>query len=474
MPRDRNCRGVTQPAFNRRQLLRAAALGTIATATGCAHEDDDTVGSAVLAGGPGEELTPPAAKLSGSLRILAWSHFVPTYDRWFDAFAKRWASQVGVSVTVDHIDLSQIPTRVAAEIYAGQGHDLIQYVAPLPQFEPAMLDLTDLALEANRRWGPQLELCRRSSYNPATNRYFAYAPGWVPDPGNYRRSMWSAIGLPDGPASWDELLRGGSEIRRATGVQLGLGMSQELDSNMVGRSLLWSFGASIQDAGGRVTLDSPESVAAVEFMTQLFRRAMTDEVFSWVPSSNNQGLVAGRLSYISNSISAWRSAQTSTPEIAADIHFVPALAGPAASLAAHHLVHNWVIPKFAAGAAAGQEFLLHYTANYASATYASMLYDLCAWPQRTPDLAAWLVRDPFRAQPPDKLALLANAARWSADLGYPATANAAIGEVTSSFVIPNMFARAARGELSAAAAVAEAGVQAESIYAKWRGRGLVA
>ena len=60
------------------------------------------------------------------------------------------------------------------------------------------------------------------------------------------------------------------------------------------------------------TLNSPETVAAVEFMTRLYKQAMTDEVFSWNPASNNQGLIAGKLSYIVNSISAWRTAQRPT------------------------------------------------------------------------------------------------------------------------------------------------------------------
>ena len=57
--------------------------------------------------------------------------------------------------------------------------------------------------------------------------------------------------------------------------------------------------------------------------------------------------------------------------------------------------------------------------------YASQLYDLCAWPALTPDLPVWLGRDPFRAQPPDKLELLADAAGWSADLGHPGPTGAA-------------------------------------------------
>ena len=42
-----------------------------------------------------------------------------------------------------------------------------------------------------------------------------------------------------------------------------------------------------------MVINSPETVAAVEFMTKLFKQSMTDEVFSWNPASNNQGLIAG-------------------------------------------------------------------------------------------------------------------------------------------------------------------------------------
>src|SRR5574337_589774 len=39
-----------------------------------------------------------------TLKILQWSHFVPSYDKWFDAFAKAWGEAHGVQVTVDQID----------------------------------------------------------------------------------------------------------------------------------------------------------------------------------------------------------------------------------------------------------------------------------------------------------------------------------------------------------------------------------
>jgi maltose-binding protein MalE len=250
-------------------------------------------------------------------------------------------------------------------------------------------------------------------------------------------------------------------------------MSQEIDSNMAGRALLWSFGASIQDENEQVVINSDATVAAVEYMQRLFRETMTDEVFSWNAASNNQGLIAGEMSYILNSISAWRTAQEANPEVAADVFFVPALRGPKAALAAQHVMYNWIVPSHARNVDAAKEFLLHYTANSASVTYHSKLYDLPAFPTLVPQANDWLQNDPFGADPADKLVVLRDALDWSTNIGYPGPANTAEGEVFATFVIPNMFAKAARGELNPQQAVADAERQIRPIFDKWRRRGLV-
>ena len=69
--------------------------------------------------------------------------------------------------------------------------------------------------------------------------------------------------------------------------------------------------------------------------------------------------------------------------------------------------------------------------------------------------------------------LLENAIDWSTNIGYPGTANTAEGEVFATFVIPNMFARAARGEASPQQAVADAEAQIVPIFENWRSRGLI-
>lgn len=463
---------VTRRGFLGTTALAAAGASGLAGLAGCASESSGPQAKNT-GGGPREVFTPPTRKLSGSLTILLWSHFVPRHDKWFDKFAQDWGKKVGVTVRVDHINTVDVPRRIASEVQAKKGHDLLQHIAPLSQYEPSMLDMSDLVQEANRRWGQQLELCRKSSFNPITKKFYAYCPGWSPDPGDYRKSMWQQVGLPNGPSSWDELLRGASEIKKRTGVPCGLGLSPETDSNMAARALLWSYGASEQDQNERIVINSDETIAAVEFMTKLWKQAETNEVFSWVPASNNQALIAGKSSYILNSISAWRTAMGTNTKIGDDIFFVPALRGPKASLAAQHVIYQWTVPKYAGNADAAKEFLLHYTANMAAVTYNSELYDLPGWPSLVPQLGGWLDNDPFGAKPANKLSLLKGAVNWSANIGYPGPSNPAIGEVFNTFVLPNMFARAARGQANPKQAVEEAEKQINSVFKNWRARGLV-
>lgn len=467
--------------YTRREFIkRAGAVGALA-AVGpqllAACGDDDTVSTIApsVGGAPSTKFREPGGSVSGELKILLWSHFVPSHDEWFDVFAQQWGEQVGVNVTVDHIGVGDVPAAIAGELASGNPeHDLLQYIAVQSQHEPSVVDMKDVVDEAEGRYGKMVELTRKSSFNPNTDKFYAYAPAWVPDPGDYRKSLWTPAGFPNGPTTYDELLEGGSKIFAEQGIQMGIGMSQEIDSNMAGRALMWSYGASIQDENEQVVLNSDATVAAVEFMKELFENAMTPEVFAWGAASNNQGLIAGELSYILNSISAYRTAQEANPAVADDVFFSPALAGPETALAAQHVLYNWLIPDFSGvNVSAAQEFLLHYTENLDSVTWHSKLYDFPAFTSQVPDLDKWLDDDPFGSTPSDKLSVLKTARDWATNIGHPGPANPAIGQVFGEAIIPVMFAEAAQGNKTPAEAVADAEAQISAIFDDWRGQGLV-
>lgn len=473
-----------QRRVTRRRVLKGAVLGGAGLAA-----------AAMVGCEPAPGVATPAVLRGTELKILQWSHFVPRYDKeWVDNFAETWGDANGVKVTVDHIGLAEIRTRAAAEISAGAGHDIIQFIDPPADFEPSVLDLSDVNKEAVRRFGEQVSLAKKSSFNPKTGVFYGLCHGWVIDPGNYRKSLWEKVGLPNGPSTYEELLGGGRRIKRDQGVQMGLGMSNEIDSNMAARALLWSYGTSIQDEKDKVVLNNSKAVEAVEYMVQLFKDTMTDEVFSWTAASNNELLIAGKASYILNSISAYRSAQKAQPKIAEDIFFTPALKGPGrVGFASEHVIHVAVVPKFAKNPSAAKEYLLHLLANYDQAMYFSEIYDSPSFfgtPVPTGDRKykpvagakqlrdlhnAWFDDDPFRleSEAKGKLAGLKDAEKWSTNVGHPGSANAAEGETFATFVLPQMMAQAAQGKLTPKDAVAEAEKQIVAIFKKWRENGLV-
>lgn len=459
--------------ISRRRFIQGVSIAALAAA--CGRGQDPTQPRAPARAAPDVVFNEPSTQLSGDLRILMWSHFIPAHDEWFDDFVAEWGEQVGVNVILDHIDVAGIPARISSEISAGEGHDLIQFIATLSQFEPSVHPMNDLMDEANSRFGNQLELCQKSSFNPTTGNFYAIAPAWTPDPGDYRKSLWAEVDLPDGPSTWGELLEGGGRIFSEQGVQMGLGMSQEIDSNMYARALLWSYGGAVQDENENVTLMSDETIAAVFYAKELFDAAMTPEVFAWNAASNNEGLISGELSYILNSISAWRTAQESIPDIAKDVFFVPALEGPKAAIAAQHVMYNWIAPKFSTNFDAAQEFMLHYMANLARVCYESKLYDFPGYPDQVPQLDGWLDEDPFAIEgdDPTKLEPLKTALDWATNLGHPGPASPAIGEINGTFVLPNMLARVARGRQTAEQSVEQANDEVEQIFTKWRNEGLI-
>ena len=138
--------------ISRRRFMEMAAGLTVLAACGDSGGDSGPVATGVTS-----TLLQPTTKLSGDLKILQWSHFVPRHDEWFDPFAADWGRQVGVNVTIDHITVTDIPARPAAEIAANEGHDLIELIAPPSALEHSVLDLSDVNQEAEDRFGDRLE-----------------------------------------------------------------------------------------------------------------------------------------------------------------------------------------------------------------------------------------------------------------------------------------------------------------------------
>ncbi|HEX4441243.1 MAG TPA: extracellular solute-binding protein [Thermoanaerobaculia bacterium] len=402
-----------------------------------------------------------------TLRILQWSHFVPRFDAWFDrVYTKEWGARHNTEVIVDHMAPTEVNARGASEAAAGIGHDLFLFISPPAAYEDRVVDQRDVVAAVEQRHGKMISLATRSTFNPKTGKYFAFADSYVPDPGNYRIDLWSQVGLPNGPDTWDDLRNGGRKIKERFGNPVGIGLSQEMDSNMTLRAALWSFGGAEQDADGRVVIRSKETIEALKFIRALYRETETAEVLTWDPSSNNRMMLAGRASYVQNAISVTRTAERENPELARKIGLVPALRGPVRRIAAEHLMNCYVIWKFAKNIEGAKQFLVDMVGAFESVFRESEFYNFPCYPSTVPDLKTRLEND-AKGEPKGKYAVLAGVLDWATNVGYPGYATAGIDEVFNTFVIPTMFARVARDEETPEQAAEAAQREIERIFAKW-------
>ena len=104
--------------------------------------------------------------------------------------------------------------------------------------------------------------------------------------------------------------------------------------------------------------------------------------------------------------------------------------------------------KFAKNKEAAKEFLRHYAANWPEAFKASEGYNNPCFAGLVPKPMPILSNDPT-STPHDKLAILQDSDKWSAIPGYPGPATPAMDEIYYAFIVPDMMAKAATGQLSA-------------------------
>src|SRR5258705_419859 len=363
----RTIRKEKRSMHTRRSFLKGAVAATAAVAAGPTIPVRDAGGA-------------------GQLKILQWSHFGPAYDKWFDPWAKEWGSKHGVDVTVDHVGFADVVPRATAEVAAQSGHDIHMFIGLASAFEEHVIDLKDVSATLEKKYGKPVELAHRSTYNPFTRKQFAVSDMWVPDPGNYHKEIWTKIGKPNGPVTYDDLVWAAPEVKKVAPqmqIPIGIGLSQDIDSNMAVRNMLWCHGGSNQD------------------MAKDFRVGLID--------ASRESMLGSKL------------------------YNFPSYYGAAAEA-------NTPMNKRAESGA--------------------------AW------IAAQCNKDPFGSNPPDKLALLAKSLPWSTNLGYPGFANPAEGEIFDTYVITDMFAKAATGALSPKDALAEASNRAKENFGKCRKKGM--
>jgi multiple sugar transport system substrate-binding protein len=413
-------------------------------------------------------------QLSGELKIMQWTHFVPAYDTWLDnTYIKQWGEKNDVEVKIDHIANALLPSTASSEVASQSGHDLFQFLFPPAAFEKQVIPLNDIVQEVTTKLGKMTDVARKSTYNPKTKRYFGFPDNYVPDPIHYRKSFWFNAGV--FPSSWDNIRKAAVALKNS-GHPVGLGMNNELDSNMMLMSLLYCYGAALQNEENRVAINSKATIEALRVMRDIFKRGMTDEVFAWNTSSNNDAFLAGRLSLAVNAISIRRTAEDRDLSFTDDIWLAPIPRGPVRRLGNEHVMGIYFIWKFAKNKEAAKRFLVDQQLNYRQHFMQSKFYNFPAWTNSIKGGFKTIRRlsNADRHKPLGQYRILTSIAENNTtNVGYPGYANAAIGEIFNLGLIPQMFAQVAQDKMTPQEAAKAADRQFKQIFKKWRDQGLM-
>ncbi len=393
------------------------------------------------------------------VRVLAWSHFVPSYDKWFDAFAEQWGTKNGAKVVIDHVPHLQIPAKIAAEVATQSGHDIVQLVGSgTEKWADALLDVQDLTDKLAKKYGGWTPLAE--NYSKARDGKFHSVPDFFIDfPGLYRKDLWTQIGMPDGPQTWDDVRTGGAKLK-AKGFPIGIGLAHHDDARASWRSIMWAYGGSeVAKDGKTVTYDSKEVREALKFNKALYKEAMTPEVLAWDDSSNNRFLASGRGSWIQNPISAYRTIEGQNKDLFDKIFVQLTPKGPVARRAFANC-RAYGITKFSKNVDTAKAFLEALTDDYKEAFKASTGYNM-------PFLKTFAKGPlPIISEDP-KLKPLEQDSEYHFTTGYPGPLTPAADEVYQQFVMVDAIAQFATDKMDLEQTIKWGNEKIKGIYAKF-------
>ncbi|HEV8457436.1 MAG TPA: extracellular solute-binding protein [Methylomirabilota bacterium] len=378
----------------------------------------------------------PAQIKGTNLRILVWSHFVPAYDTWFDDFSKKWGEKNGVKVRVDHIPHLELPARYAAEFAAGAGHDLIYFVGQIltGQYYKNLIDLSDIADGLSKKYGTWMEGSKSAAQ--VAGRWFGIPDFFIAIPVLWRKDLFDSVGL-GAPNTWEDLRKAG-RLLKAKGHPTGMQFSHCNDANHNWRALMYGFGVKETDPSGQnITIDSKEMREALKFAKAMYDEGMTPEVFSWDDASDNRFLASGVGCWVHDAISAFRTTEDTNPKVFKETYCLPEAAGPAGRWNVGE-PNVWAIWKFSKNIAGAKEFIQGISDSQKEAMLASRGYNM-------PFMRGQYAKPMPGLGNDAKLAILQEQDKITAFFGHPGPMTPQAQEVLTTFVVPDMFTRVARG-----------------------------
>lgn len=389
--------------------------------------------------------------------------FSETANNLFVEKIEQWGEERGVDVEVVMINQNETVQTVSAAIEAGTLPDALDlgrdFMLLLSQ-QDQLIALDELYEQIGEEHGGWLD----SAASLVTGEDFGGHIYGIPYATNgnvlYRRNdILEAAGFPDAPETWEEL----GEMARAVNdppnvYSMALALSNVGDGNLT-TSILQSWGGRVADDEGQdCTLDSEETRAFLEWITQAYADGLFPPgVTTWDGAGDNTAYQSGQAVFIANPGSVRNYLVENDPELDAATLYSALPAGPAMRISpVQTQVRSIPVTSDQQDLAmdliaylADDEFTAEY---YRTAIYGPALQDH--------------VDSPIFSESAVHAGLLELALNGTPG-AFPDVNNAAFAEYQTNFLTPRMIQRIVVDGLSIDDAVAETQAACQAIYDKY-------
>jgi multiple sugar transport system substrate-binding protein len=447
--------------------VKETALPPTAVPTEAAAATAASVAEATAA--PAKLSVAPGTKLTMKLRAA----FMPQGNEILKVIIQDWGAKNDIPVEVDIVSMNDLQTIAATAAETGAGPDIIEInQGSAHLFAEELTDVSDVCGDLGSRYGgfyaSAEEACKVNDKWLSVPRF--YAPHAI----SYRMDLFEQVGFKTPPATWEELYLAGKALKDANLPLLAFPLGHAVgDGNDFNYSILWSHGASDVAADGKtVTINSPETRAALEYMQRLFS-VMPADVLSYDDAANNRAFLAGTIAATNNASTIWATARNQAKVVVlgqdAD--------GKDITKPLHELTDHFVYPAGPAGQITYAEFMSSAIFSYSPNKDAAKA--LLTYLNEVDQYEPWAIPNlgfvfpplidqkdglfmPWNTNP--KLEPFEGYAATSHLPGFPSTNFRGGTEAYAKWLVVDMFASVCGGIKTIEEAVVEAETQLKSIY----------
>ncbi len=304
--------------FSRRDFLKKTAVAAAAGTLGAVWQKDALAQSKW------------APEKGAKLRILRWKRFVQGDEDLWQANTAKFTHATGVEVRVDAESWEDVRPKAAVAANVGAGPDIIiSTFEDAHQYPEKLVDVTDVCSYLGGKYGGWYDVCK--SYCMSKSKWIAVPMGCAGNAVVYRISALKAAGFDAFPNDLAGFLRLAQRMK-AKGLPPGFALGNATgDANVWTHWLVWAHGGKMVNEKNQVVINSPETIAALEYAKRLYE-SFIPGTLSWLDPNNNKAFLDSQIGMTTNGISIYYAAKNSQDakvrEMAADIGHANLPVGP--------------------------------------------------------------------------------------------------------------------------------------------------